>query len=140
MIALGSDHGGFEIKEAIKTYLSDKGIPFIDFGTDSLESVDYPVYARKVCDSITRGESELGILCCGTGIGMSMAANKHKGIRAAVLNEEFSAEATRRHNNANILCLGGRIIDGKKAVKLTEIFINTPFDGGRHTKRIGMFE
>ena len=112
MIALGSDHGGFEIKEAIKTYLSDKGIPFIDFGTDSLESVDYPVYARKVCDSITRGESELGILCCGTGIGMSMAANKHKGIRAAVLNEEFSAEATRRHNNANILCLGGRIIDG----------------------------
>lgn len=140
MIAIGCDHGGYEIKEAIKAYLQEKNIPFIDFGTNSTESVDYPVYAKKVCKSIQIGESTLGILCCGTGIGMSMVANKQKGIRAAVLNEEFSAEATRRHNDANVLCLGGRVINGEKAVKLTEIFINTPFDGGRHTKRIEQFE
>lgn len=140
MIALGCDHGGYEIKEAVKAFLKEKGIPFIDFGANSNESVDYPVYAKKVCESITSGESELGILCCGTGIGMSMVANKQKGIRAAVLNEEFSAEATRRHNNANVLCMGGRIIDGEKAVKLAEIFISTPFESGRHTKRIDMFE
>lgn len=140
MIAIGCDHGGYEIKEAVKAYLKEKDIQFIDFGTNSTESVDYPVYAKKVCESIQKDESSLGILCCGTGIGMSMCANKHKGIRAAVLSDEFSAEMTRRHNNANVLCMGGRIIDEKKAVKLTEIFINTQFEGGRHIKRVEMFE
>ena len=140
MIALASDHGGFEIKEAIKAYLQEKEIAFIDYGTNSTESVDYPVYAKKVCESIQNGESRLGILCCGTGIGMSIAANKQKGIRAAVLSDEFSAEMTRRHNDANVLCLGGRIINSEKAVKLAEIFINTPFEGGRHSNRVEMFE
>jgi ribose 5-phosphate isomerase B len=140
MIALGSDHGGYEIKEAIKSFLQEKSIPFIDFGTEGCDSVDYPLYAKKVCESILSKESDLGILCCGTGIGMSMAANKHKGIRAAVLSDEFSAEMTKRHNDANVLCLGGRIIDTKKAVKLAEIFIHTPFEGGRHIKRVEMIE
>ena len=140
MIAIGCDHGGFEIKQAIKSYLTENKIPFIDFGTDSTEQVDYPLYAKKVCESIQKGESVLGILCCGTGIGMSIAANKQRGIRAAVLSDEFSAKATRLHNNANVLCLGGRIIDGEKAVKLAGIFINTPFEGGRHIKRVDMFE
>lgn len=140
MIALGSDHGGFEIKEAIKKHLTEKGIPFRDFGCFDTESVDYPNYAGIVSRSVQQGESRLGILCCGTGIGMSIAANKHKGIRAAVLADEFSAEMTRRHNDANVLCLGGRIIDSEKAVKLADIFINTPFDGGRHTRRVEMLE
>lgn len=140
MIALGCDHGGYEIKKAVVAYLKEKSIAFIDFGTNSTDSVDYPIFAKKVCNSINKGESTLGILCCGTGIGMSMVANKQKGIRAAVLSDEFSAEATRHHNNANVLCMGGRIIDCEKAVKLTEIFLNTPFEGGRHIKRVEMFE
>ncbi|HOJ48222.1 MAG TPA: ribose 5-phosphate isomerase B [Bacillota bacterium] len=136
MIALGCDHGGFEIKEAIKKHLQEKNIPFIDFGAHSTDSVDYPDYAHLVCESIQKGESEFGILCCGTGIGMSIAANKHKGIRAAVLSDEFSAEMTRRHNNANVLCLGGRVINEEKAVKLADIFLSTPFEGGRHERRV----
>ncbi|HAN21704.1 MAG: ribose 5-phosphate isomerase B [Clostridiales bacterium GWF2_36_10] len=140
MISIGCDHGGYEIKEAIVAYLKENSIPFIDFGTNSSESVDYPVFAKKVCDSIIKGESSLGILCCGTGIGMSIVANKQRGIRAAVLSDEFSAKSTRAHNNANVLCLGGRIIDNEKAIKLAEIFINTPFEGGRHINRVEMFE
>ena len=102
--------------------------------------MDYPVYAKKVCAEITSGRCTAGILCCGTGIGMSIAANKIRGIRAAVLSDEFSAEMTRRHNNANVLCLGGRVIDSAKAVKLADIFLNTPFEGGRHEKRVAMLE
>lgn len=139
-IALGCDHGGLEIKNAIIEDLKAKGIDYTDFGTSSAESVDYPVYAKKVCAAVQSGEHTLGILCCGTGIGMSMTANKQKGIRAAVLSDEFCAEMTRRHNNANVLCLGGRVIDCEKAVRLAEIFVNTPFDGGRHEKRIAMME
>lgn len=139
-IALGCDHGGLEIKNAIIEDLKAKGIAYTDFGTHSAESVDYPVYAKKVCTAVQSGEHTLGILCCGTGIGMSMTANKQKGIRAAVLSDEFCAEMTRRHNNANVLCLGGRVIDCAKAVKLADIFVNTPFDGGRHEKRVSMIE
>lgn len=139
-IALGCDHGGLEIKNAIIEDLKAKSIQYTDFGTDSSESVDYPVYAKKVCTAVQSGEYTLGILCCGTGIGMSIAANKQKGIRAAVLSDEFCAEMTRRHNNANVLCLGGRVIDCAKAVKLADIFVNTPFDGGRHEKRVSMIE
>ena len=138
MIALGSDHAGFQLKEAIKKYLECHDIQYKDFGTYSEDSVDYPVYAYKVSNAVINKECNLGILCCGTGIGISMAANKVKGIRAAVCTDEFCAEMTRRHNNANILCLGGRVISEELAVKLTEIFLNTGFDGGKHLKRVNM--
>ena len=136
MIALGADHGGFEIKESIRNFFDKTGIKYIDFGTYDTKSVDYPEFAKKVAASVNSNESRLGILCCGTGIGISIAANKIHGIRAAVCTNEFCAEMARRHNNANILCLGGRVIDSDTAIKLSEIFLNTPFDGGRHQKRI----
>ena len=139
-LALGCDHGGLEIKNAIIEDLKNKGVECIDFGTTTADSVDYPVYAKKVCAAVQSGECVLGILCCGTGIGMSMTANKQKGIRAAVLSDAFSAEMTRRHNNANVLCLGGRVIDSAKAVELANIFLTTPYEGGRHDKRIAMME
>ena len=138
MIALGCDHGGLNIKNAVIKYLEEKGIEYKDFGCFTEESVDYPEYAFKVAQSVTSGETELGILCCGTGIGISMAANKVKGIRAAVVSNEFCAEMTRRHNNANILCMGGRVSTEEEAVKYTDIFINTPFEGDRHNRRIDM--
>ena len=138
MIALGCDHGGLNIKNAVIKYLEDKGIEYKDFGCFTEESVDYPEYAFKVAQSVTNGEAQLGILCCGTGIGISMAANKVKGIRAAVVSNEFCAEMTRRHNNANILCMGGRVITEEEAVKYAHIFINTPFEGDRHNRRIDM--
>ena len=138
MIALGCDHGGLNIKNAVIKYLEDKGIEYKDFGCFTEESVDYPEYAFMVAQSVTSGETELGILCCGTGIGISMAANKVKGIRAAVVSNEFCAEMTRRHNNANILCMGGRVITEEEAVKFADIFINTPFEGDRHNRRIDM--
>lgn len=140
MIAIGCDHGGLEIKNAIAKYFKENGIEYKDLGTYTADSVDYPVYAKAVCAEVTGGRAEKGILCCGTGIGMSIAANKIKGIRAAVLSDEFSAEMTRRHNNANVLCLGGRVINSEKAVKLTKIFLETPYEGGRHDKRVGMLE
>ena len=140
MIALGCDHGGLEIKNAIIEDLKKKGIEFIDLGTNTTESVDYPVYAKAVCAEVVSGRCDKGILCCGTGIGMSIAANKVKGIRAAVLSDSFSAEMTRKHNNSNVLCLGGRVIDSEKAVELANIFISTEFEGGRHEKRVAMLE
>ncbi|MBQ5565343.1 MAG: ribose 5-phosphate isomerase B [Clostridia bacterium] len=136
MIALGADHGGYRLKEAVKKYLEEKNIEYIDYGCYSEESVNYAVYAQKVANDVANGKCEKGILCCGTGIGISMAANKVKGIRAAVVTNEFCAEMTRRHNDANILAMGGRVIDCETAVKLTDIFLNTPFDGGRHAERI----
>ena len=138
MIALGCDHGGFNLICAIKKYLDEKGIEYKEFGTFSDDSVDYPIYAYKVAKAVTEGDCELGILCCGTGIGISMAANKVKGVRAAGVNNEFGAEMTRRHNHANILCMGGRVIDEAQAVKFTDIFLNTPEEGGRHDKRVAM--
>ncbi|MBR4703690.1 MAG: ribose 5-phosphate isomerase B [Oscillospiraceae bacterium] len=136
MIALGSDHGGYALKEEIKKYLTEKGIPFIDFGTDSEESCDYPEFAEKVCRSVLAGESEKGILCCGTGIGMSMAANKIRGIRCALCSDGYSAEMTRRHNDANVLSLGGRVVGPGLALEIVEIFLRTPFEGGRHARRV----
>lgn len=138
MIAIGADHGGFEIKEAVKKYLEEKNIAYKDFGSYDGQAVDYPEIAAAVSLAVTSGEADKGILCCGTGIGISIAANKIKGIRAAVISDEFSAEMARRHNDANILCMGGRIINGGQAVKFTDIFLNTPFDGGRHERRVGM--
>ncbi|MBQ3969663.1 MAG: ribose 5-phosphate isomerase B [Clostridia bacterium] len=137
MIALGADHGGFNLKEAIKKYLDEKNIEYVDYGCYSEESVDYAVFAKKVADDVSNGKCEKGILCCGTGIGISIAANKVKGIRAAVVTNEFCAEMTRRHNDANILALGGRVISEEEAVRFTDIFLNTEFEGGRHERRVG---
>lgn len=138
MIALGCDHGGYNLIVAIKKYLDEKGIEYKDFGTYSNDSVDYPIYAYKVATAVTSGECDCGILCCGTGIGISIAANKVKGIRAAVVNNAFGAEMTRRHNHANILCMGGRVTTEDEAVKYTDIFLNTPEEGGRHDNRLAM--
>ena len=138
MIAIGCDHGGFELKEAIVNYLKEKNLEFKDFGIYENVSVNYPEIGVKVARAIASGECERGILCCGTGIGISLAANKVKGIRAAVLSDEFSCEFTRRHNDANILALGGRVVSIEKGLKLVDIFLNTPFEGGRHQQRIDM--
>lgn len=138
MIAIGCDHGGLDIKNAVIEYLKENNIAFTDFGCDCAESVDYPVYAYQVAIAVADGKAERGIICCGTGIGVSMVANKVKGIRASVVSDAFCAEMTRRHNDANILCMGGRVIDEQKAVKLTDIFLNTEYEGGRHAKRVQM--
>ena len=138
MIALGSDHGGYLLKEELKKHLEQEGYEFIDFGTDSPASCDYPVYAEKVCRAIQSGECEKGILICGTGIGMSMCANKCKGIRAAVCGDHFSAEFTRRHNDANVLCMGARVIGPGVALQLADIFLTTEYEGGRHANRVSM--
>lgn len=140
MVALASDHAGYELKEIVKEYLLSKQIPCVDFGTDSDLSCDYPLFAKKVCESILNNETENGILICGTGIGMSMTANKFKGIRAALCTNEFMADQTRRHNNANVLCLGARVISKDEALHLIDVFLSTPFEGGRHTKRIELIE
>lgn len=140
MIALGADHGGYRLKEAIKAYLQEQGMEYQDFGTNSEDSVDYAPIAAKVAHFVADGHAEKAFLCCGTGIGISIAANKVKGIRAAVVTNEFCAEMTRRHNDANILCMGGRVIDEETAVKLAKIFLETPFDGGRHAVRIGYIQ
>lgn len=140
MIAIASDHGGFILKEAIKKYFDQNNIEYKDFGTNSEESVNYAPFAYKVGKAVAGGEFEKGILCCGTGIGISIAANKVKGIRAALCTNEFCAEMTRRHNDANVLCMGGRVIDPQTAVNLTKIFLSTPFDGGRHLERINQIK
>lgn len=136
MIALGADHGGYRLKEAIKKYLDAEKIEYKDFGTNDETSVDYAPIAAKVAHFIADGNAEKGILCCGTGIGMSMAANKVNGIRAAVCADAYCAEITRHHNDANILCLGGRVINEEQAVEFSKLFLNTSFDGGRHQRRV----
>ena len=137
-IAVGCDHGGLEHKNAIAEHLKSEGFEVEDFGIYENKSVDYPEMALKVANSIKNGENELGILVCGTGIGMSLAANKVNGIRAAACSEHFSAKYTRLHNNSNILCLGGRVIGIGTALELCDIFVNTEFEGGRHQRRIDM--
>ena len=135
-IAIGCDHGGLEHKNAITEHLKERGFEVEDFGIYEYASVDYPDIAVKVCDSITSGQNELGILVCGTGIGMSIAANKVKGIRAAACSEHFSAKYTRLHNNSNVLCLGGRVIGVGTALELADIFVDTAFEGDRHLRRV----
>ena len=137
-IALGCDHGGLEHKNAITEHLKERGFEIKDFGIYEQKSVDYPEIAEKVANSIASGETELGILVCGTGIGMSLAANKVKGIRAAACSEHFSAKYTRLHNNSNILCLGGRVIGVGTAIELVDLFVDTEFEGGRHQRRVDM--
>ncbi len=137
-IVLGSDHGGYSLKIKIIEHLKELGIECEDVGTYSEASCNYPVYADLLCKKIQSGEYELGILVCGTGIGMSMAANKHVGIRAACCSDVFSAQMTRLHNDANVLCLGERTVGPGLACLLVDNFINTDFMGGRHTERVAM--
>lgn len=136
MIAIGSDHGGYALKEEIKAWLTQQGYAFKDFGCSSAASVDYPDYGKAVAQAVAGGECEKGLLICGTGIGISIAANKVKGIRAACCSDCFSAEMTRRHNDANILCMGGRVVGVGLALKMTELFLTTEFEGGRHAGRL----
>ena len=135
-IAIGCDHGGLEHKNAIAEYLKENGFEVTDFGIYEQKSVDYPEIALKVCKAIVSGECERGILVCGTGIGMSIAANKVDGIRAAACSEHFSAKFTRLHNDSNVLCLGGRVIGVGTAIELADLFVNTEFEGGRHKLRV----
>lgn len=136
MLALGSDHGGFELKKEIIKYLEEKNIPYKDFGCYDPKAIDYADIAYPVAKAVANGEFEKGILCCGTGIGISMAANKVRGIRAACCSDCFSAKYTRVHNDANILCMGGRVVGAGLAVMMAELFIETEFEGGRHQERI----
>jgi len=141
MIAIGSDHAGYGLKQEIIQYLTKKGYPYVDKGCYSSESVDYPVYAHAVAHAVADGEAEKGIIICGTGIGVSMAANKVKGIRAALCHDCFSAEATRLHNDANVLTMGARVVGGGLALKIVETFLTTPFSGEeRHMRRISQIE
>ena len=136
MLAIGCDHGGLELKNHIISHLKEKGIEIKDFGTYDENSVDYPDIAEKVCKSITSGECERGILVCGTGIGMSIAANKVKGIRAAVCTDVYSAKMTKQHNNTNVLCLGGRVTGRELAFLICDTWLSEEFLGGRHQNRI----
>jgi ribose 5-phosphate isomerase B len=141
MIAIGSDHGGYELKKEIMEHLKKRDIEVKDFGSYTKESCDYPVYAKKVADSVITKECEFGILICGTGIGISITANKIKGIRAALCHDCFSAEATREHNNANILAMGARVVGPGLALKIVDTFLDTPFSNDeRHIRRINLIE
>lgn len=138
VLAIACDHGGFELKKEIIAYLEKRGISYKDFGSHSTDSVNYPDYAKKLCSAIQSGECYRGILVCGTGIGMSIAANKHRGIRAACASDTFSVKYTRLHNDANVLCLGGRVVGAGLALEMVELFIDTEFEGGRHQTRVDM--
>lgn len=140
MIGIGCDHGGYELKLEIIKYLEKKGFLYKDFGCNG-ETIDYPIMAKKVGQAVLDGACEKGILICGTGIGISIAANKMRGIRCALCSDCFSAEATRLHNDANIVALGGRVVGSELAVKIVDTFLNTPFSGEeRHVRRISMIE
>ena len=136
MIAIGSDHGGFELKEHIKKHLEELGLEYKDYGTYNEDSVDYPDCAVPVCSAIQDGEADMGILICGTGIGISIAANKHKGIRAALCGDVYSAKMTKVHNNANVICLGGRVTGRELAFMIVDTWLEAEFEGGRHNARI----
>ncbi len=136
MLVVASDHGGYELKTAILQLLQEKAIEYADLGTDSSASVDYPDFAAKVADAVASGEAQLGILICGTGIGMSISANKFVGVRAALVHDEFTAQMAREHNDANILVMGGRVLTPELGKKLVEIWLAAEFAGGRHQKRL----
>ena len=137
-IAIGNDHTAVEMKNHISAYLSEKGYDIVNFGTDSTERTDYPIYGKKVAEAVASGECELGILICGTGIGISLAANKVKGIRAAVCSEPYSARLTKQHNNANIIAFGARVVGESVAEMIVDEFLSAEYEGGRHQKRIDM--
>lgn len=141
MIAIGSDHGGYALKQEVIQYLESNGVAYKDYGCYDTSSCDYPDFAKEVCQAIVGKECEKGILICGTGIGISIAANKVKGIRAALCHDCFSAKATREHNDANVLALGGRIVGGELALMIIDLFLNTPFSNEeRHMRRIEKIE
>ncbi|MDR2088261.1 MAG: ribose 5-phosphate isomerase B [Clostridiales Family XIII bacterium] len=135
-IAIASDHGGYALKEYLKGHLAKRGAEALDLGTDSEESVDYPAFGRACGEAVVSGRADRGIVCCGTGIGISIAANKVKGVRCAVCANAFMAEMCARHNDANVLALGGRVLDGETAAALVDIWLDTPFEGGRHQRRV----
>lgn len=137
-ITIGCDHAGYELKKKVIEHLQERGIEVIDVGTHSTDSCDYPAIAHAVCKNIQDGVTELGILVCGTGIGMSMAANKHRGIRAAACSDTFSARLTRVHNDANVLCFGERVVGMGLAFDLVDNFIDAEFEGGKHQRRVDM--
>lgn len=135
-LALGSDHGGFALKHEVIAHLKQRGIEFVDYGCNDETSCDYPDFAKVVAEAVVNGECDRGLLFCGTGIGISMAANKVDGIRAAVCSDTFSARMTRMHNDANILCMGGRVVGAGLAIDMVDLFIDTEFEGGRHQRRV----
>ena len=136
MLAIGSDHGGFALKQAVMAHLREKGIEYRDYGTYTEDSCDYPEFGEAVARAVASGEADRGIAICGTGIGISIAANKVRGIRAAVCGDCYSAEMTRRHNDANVLCMGARVVGSGLAMKIVDVFLETPFEGGRHARRV----
>jgi len=136
MIVIGSDHGGVALKEAIKGFLAQRGLAVDDLGTNDQSSVDYPDFGVRVSRQVSTGQAELGILVCGTGIGMSIVANKFPGVRAALTNDEFTARMSKQHNNANILVLGGRVVDVPEALRMVGIWLDTTFEAGRHQLRL----
>lgn len=141
MIALGSDHGGYELKQEVKAHLAGRGLEFRDYGCDGPQSTDYPIYARRVAQAILDGECDRGILICGTGIGISITANRIPGIRAAVCTDCFTAHETRAHNDANILAMGGRVVGAGLALNIVDTFLDTPFSQEeRHKRRIAMID
>lgn len=139
-IAIASDHGGYQLKEAVKEYLRKRDIRFVDLGTNSEESVDYPVFGKACAEAVAAGKADRGIVCCGTGIGISIAANKIKGVRCALCTDVHMAEMSRKHNNANVLALGGRTTDEKTALEITAAWLDTDFEGGRHQRRVSMLD
>ncbi|MGN1043750.1 MAG: ribose 5-phosphate isomerase B [Acutalibacteraceae bacterium] len=140
MLSIGSDHAGYELKIKIEDYLNSKNIEFKDVGTFNEESCDYPIFAEKASRLVSEGYCEKGILVCGSGVGMCIASNKIKNIRAVLCFDSEIAALSRKHNDANVLCLGGRFIDFESAKKIVDIFLNTPFEGGRHKKRIELIK
>ena len=137
MISIASDHGGYRLKEHIKAYLTAKGLNVLDCGCDSEESCDYPIFGKAAAQAVADGRCEQGIVICTTGIGISITANKVKGIRCALCGDRLSAELTRRHNNANMLAMGAGIIGPNMAERIVDVFLNTEFEGGRHARRVG---
>ena len=137
-IAIASDHGGYQLKEEVKKYLEDRGIEILDLGTNSEESVDYPEYGHACGEAVASGKADRGIVCCGTGIGISIAANKVKGVRCALCTDVNMAVMTRKHNDANMLAMGGRTTDTKTALEITAAWLDTEFEGGRHQRRVDM--
>lgn len=139
-LAIGADHGGYELKKAVIAHLEKKGYECVDYGCDSPERCDYPIYGERVGRAVAGGECELGVLICGTGIGISLAANRVPGVRAAVCSETYSAQLTREHNNANIIAFGARVVGEGTALAIVDAFLNAEFQGGRHAERVAMLD
>jgi len=139
-ISVGADHAGWELKDALKAVIESLGLEVVDRGTNGPESVDYPDFAHRVCADVLSGDCDFGLLVCGTGFGMSIAANRHRGIRAAVCSESFGARMTRQHNDANVLCLGSRVVGAGVAEDILRVFLTTDYEGGRHARRVAKIE